>query len=203
MSLWYRFAYGVGLTPWEQMPSLPAGRQAAALLDRETAERQPPYGKALDIGCGSGIWSVDLAQRGWEVTGLDIIPKALRAARARAQAAGVQVRFVEGDVTALRAAGLDSGFRLVLDFGTVHGLSEAQREAAGREVTAVTAEDATVLMYAFSPAWRGLLPRGASRADIEAAYPGWTVVAEEPLDVTGAPFFVKKATPRWYRLRRT
>ncbi len=35
MSLFYKFQYLVGLTPWEQMPSLPIGRQAVALLERE------------------------------------------------------------------------------------------------------------------------------------------------------------------------
>ena len=30
MSLFYKFQYLVGLTPWEQMPSLPIGTQAVA-----------------------------------------------------------------------------------------------------------------------------------------------------------------------------
>ena len=46
---------------------------------------------------------------------------------------------MHGDVTALREAGVGSGFRLVLDTGTFHGLTDAQREAMGREVTAVAA----------------------------------------------------------------
>ena len=75
MSHFYKFQYLVGLTPWERMPSLPIGQQAVALLDREESGREPPYGRALDLGCGTGYWSVQLAQRGWEVTGIDIVPK--------------------------------------------------------------------------------------------------------------------------------
>jgi methylase of polypeptide subunit release factors len=90
MSLFYKFQYLVGMTPWEQMPCLPIGEQAVALLDREESGREPPYGRALDLGCGTGIWSVRLAQRGWEVVGVDIVPKALRTARARAREAGVE-----------------------------------------------------------------------------------------------------------------
>jgi methylase of polypeptide subunit release factors len=99
MSLFYKFQYLVGLTPWERMPSLPIGEQAVALFDREERGKEPPYGRALDLGCGTGFWSVRLAQRGWKVTGVDIVPKAVRTARKRADGAGVQVRFVEGSIT--------------------------------------------------------------------------------------------------------
>jgi hypothetical protein len=46
------------------------------------------------------------------------------------------MRLVRGDVTALREAGVDSGFRLLVDTGTFHGLTDADREAMGREVSA-------------------------------------------------------------------
>jgi len=202
MSLFYKFQYLVGLTPWERMPSLPIGEQAAALLDREESGREPPFGRALDLGCGTGFWSVRLAQRGWEVTGIDVVPKALRIARDRARAAGVEVRFVEGSATALTTAGIGSGFRLILDFGAVHGLPAEQVRAVGREVSAVAAGDATILMYAFSPGRRGPLPRGLDREEIEAAYGGWQITDEEAFDLAGAPRFVQNARPRFYRLRR-
>jgi SAM-dependent methyltransferase len=202
MSLFYKFQYLVGMTPWERMPSLPIGEQAVALLDREESGREPPFGRALDLGCGKGFWSVRLAQRGWQVTGIDIVPKAVRLARERARQAGVEGRFVKGSITALSAAGVASGFRLILDFGVVHGLSPEQVRAVAREVTAVATEEATLLMYAFSPGRRGPLPRGISRQEIEQAYGGWTITDEEAFDLTGAPIFVQKAHPRFYRLRR-
>jgi hypothetical protein len=67
---------------------------------------------------------------------------------------------------------------------------------------AVAAPDATLLMMACSPWRRPLLPRGASRRDIEAAYPQWTVPDEHPFDVSGAPFYrrINNAEPRFYRL---
>jgi SAM-dependent methyltransferase len=203
MSLFYKFQYLVGMTPWERMPSLPIGEQAVALLDRENHGRTPPNGRALDLGCGTGFWSVHMARGGWEVTGIDIVPKAVRKARKRADKAGVEGRFVEGSITALTTADIGSGFRLVLDFGVVHGLTPEQVRAVGREVTSVSDEDATILMYAFSPGRRGPLPRGIEREEIERAYAGWTITDEEPFDVNGAPGFVQKARPRFYRLRRT
>lgn len=202
MSLFYKFQYLVGLTPWERMPSLPAGEQALALFDQEESGREPPYGRALDLGCGTGFWSVRLAQRGWEVTGVDIVPKAVRIARERARAAGAEGQFVERSITALTAAGIGSGFRLILDFGVVHGLTPEHVWAVSREVTALASEDATLLMYAFSPGRRGPLPRGISKEEIEQAYGGWVITDEEAFDLTGAPHFLQKAHPRFFRLRR-
>lgn len=201
----YRILYGIGFTPWEQMAkSMPIVEQISALFAREEEGRQPPYGQALDLGCGSGIWTVKLAARGWQVTGVDFVPKALRRARQRAQEAGVEARLIEGDVTALRTIGVGSGFRFLLDFGLFQDeLTDEQREAMGREVSAVAAPGATLLMLAWVPGSRRLLPRGASRSDIEAAYPAWKVVDEEAMvDEPRAPKYVRKAEPRFYRLER-
>jgi hypothetical protein len=115
------------------------------------------------------------------------------------------MRLVEGDVTNLRAAGTGSDFPLLLDFGLFHDeLTDEQRRAMGREVTTVAAPDATLWMVAWAPGRRGPLPRGASRDDIAAAYPEWTVTEEEAVDISGAPFYrlVPMADPRFYRLRR-
>ena len=201
MSLFYAVAYQVGFRPWETAAMREADR-IAALFDREEVGRQPPYGLALDLGCGTGMQSVTLARRGWQVTGVEIVAKALFAARERARQAGAEIRFLQGDVTALRAAGVGTGFRLVLDFGCFHGLNDAQRVATGREATAVTAPGATMLMIAWAPGRRGLLPRGASRAEIETAFPGWTTIAEDALPASALPRPLRNVDPRVYRLRR-
>jgi SAM-dependent methyltransferase len=206
VSTGYKLLYGIGFTPWEEIAALPnVAELFATLLDREEAGRRPPYGPVLDLGCGSGIWAVELAKRGWEVTGVDIVPKALRRARERARAAGVELRLVEGDTTKLRSSGVGSGFPFLLDLGLFHDeLSDAQRAAMGREVTAVAAPGAALLMVAWAPGRRGPLPRGASRADIESAYPAWEVVDAQPVDLTGAAFYryMRKADPHLYRLER-
>ena len=113
------------------------------------------------------------------------------------------MRVVHGDVTDLRNADIGSGFRLVLDTGTFHGLADDQREAMGREVSAIAAADATVLLDVFASRWRGPLPRGASRSDVEAAFPGWEVT--DVLAADAEPEAIArllKFDERWYRLRR-
>jgi SAM-dependent methyltransferase len=206
MSVAYRILYGLGVTPWEQVAKLPhVTERISALFARQEAGREPPYGPVLDLGCGSGIWAVELAARGWQVTGIDFVPKALRRARERARDAGVELRLIEGDVTKLGSTGVGSGFPFLMDFGLFHDeLTDDQRAAMGREVSAVAAPGATLLMLAWAPGRRGPLPRGASRSDIEAAYPAWKVVDEVGLNPSGAPLyrFVKKAEPRFYWLRR-
>jgi SAM-dependent methyltransferase len=206
MSLAYKLLYAVGYTPWEQIAELPkVNALFSTLVEREEAGREPPYGPALDLGCGSGFWGVALAKRGWQVTGVDIVPKALRRARDRAREAGVEMQLVEGDVTKLRDTRVGSGFPLLLDLGLFHDeLSDEQRAQMGREVSAVAAPGATLYMLAWAPGRRGPLPRGASSADIAAAYPSWDVIDEESVDIAGAQLYrhLRNADPRVYRLRR-
>jgi cyclopropane fatty-acyl-phospholipid synthase-like methyltransferase len=200
----YRFAYRIGFHPWEDLAEHPPfATKLLELVAREENGHAPPYGTALDLGCGSAVWGVQLAQRGWEVTGVDIVEKALRRARERIDDAEVQMRLVHGDVTALRQTGVGSGFQLVVDTGTFHGLTEGQREAMGREVSAIAAPEATVLLDCFAPHRRGPLPRGASRADVERAFPGWQVTDVEVADTEPdslARLF--RFDERFYRLRR-
>ena len=200
----YELAYRVGFHPWEDLAEHPPfSTKLLELVAREEEGRVPPFGSALDLGCGSAVWGVRLAQRGWEVTGVDMVEKALRRAGERIAEAGVQMRLVHGDVTALRESDVGSGFRLLVDTGTFHGLADAQREAMGREVTAIAASDATLLLDCFAPRRRGPLPRGASRADVERAFPGWEVTDIEVADTEPDPLArLFKFEERFYRLRR-
>jgi ubiquinone/menaquinone biosynthesis C-methylase UbiE len=52
---------------------------------------------AFDAGCGTGFLSLELAARGHRVTGVDFAPAMLRAARQKAAAQGLAIRFEEGD----------------------------------------------------------------------------------------------------------
>lgn len=200
----WKFAYSIGFHPWEDAAADPVfSRKFSELVDREEEGRQPPYGPALDLGTGSGIWGIELARRGWQVTGVDIVEKALQRARDRINEAGVEMRLVKGDVTDLSAAGIDSGFRLVLDTGTFHDLDSSRQKAMGRSVDAVAAQDATVLLLVWPRRKRPLI-RGASRDEIEAAFPGWTIT-----DVEASHFqlpkvldLVMRPDEHWYRLRR-
>jgi len=53
-----------------------------------------------DLGCGTGSLSVLLGEAGYEVTGLDVAPLMIAAARQKALAAGLTSTFVVGDASA-------------------------------------------------------------------------------------------------------
>ncbi len=53
---------------------------------------------ALEIGCGTGYLSIELAKRGWNVTGTDIVPEAVEVSMNNAKQAGVSVTFVQSDM---------------------------------------------------------------------------------------------------------
>jgi len=68
--------------------------------------------EALDVGCGTGFLSFELAARGHRVTGIDFAPAMLAEARRKAEGQGAAVRFEQGDAEHLR---LDShSFDLVI-----------------------------------------------------------------------------------------
>jgi ubiquinone/menaquinone biosynthesis C-methylase UbiE len=55
----------------------------------------------FDAGCGTGFLSLELARRGHRVAGIDFAPAMLAAARAKAAAEGLAVRFEQGDAEQL------------------------------------------------------------------------------------------------------
>lgn len=59
-------------------------------------EQQPK--KILEVGCGTGYLSIELAKHGWDVTGTDINPKAIEVSKRNAERAGASVAFVESDL---------------------------------------------------------------------------------------------------------
>ncbi|MBM4169398.1 MAG: class I SAM-dependent methyltransferase [Ignavibacteria bacterium] len=57
--------------------------------------------KILDIGCGTGRHSIELASRGYDVVGIDLSEAMLKKARQRAIQAGVTVEFLRQDARTL------------------------------------------------------------------------------------------------------
>jgi SAM-dependent methyltransferase len=58
-----------------------------------------PGSSILDVGCGTGRHSIELAKRGYVVTGLDLSAEMLAQAEQGAKAAGVKVNWIRSDAT--------------------------------------------------------------------------------------------------------
>ncbi len=56
-----------------------------------------PSRQVVDMGCGTGVHAIALAQLGLDVTGVDISAGMLEKAHAHAEETGTDVRFIEGD----------------------------------------------------------------------------------------------------------
>src|SRR5437588_9422255 len=117
--LLFRVFYRLGFTPWDGHPI------ASSLQSLVEGNGSPPLtpGTALDVGCGTGDTSIYLAQHGWQVTGVDFVPRAVGKARAKADAQKVTVNFQEANATRLSDEGVGTGFDLIVDNGCLHGMS--------------------------------------------------------------------------------
>ena len=118
------------------------------------------------------------------------MPTALEKARAKAAATKTSVHFVRADVTRLSREGVGADFRLIVDNGCLHNMSDGDRDAYVREVSAVAAPDAQLLIVAFLPGGRFGV-RGVQPAEMERRFAsGWTLLstgAERQLDEEQTP----------------
>lgn len=189
----YGAMYRVGFTPWD------GHRLPARLIELVEGKSALPKGRALDVGCGTGDTAIYLAKRGWEVTAIDFVASAIARARAKTEAAGVNVRYLRADATNLARYQVGAGFALAIDAGCMHGLSDAGRDAYVREMSAAVAEGGVLLLLGF-PQGKRRGPRGFDLPEVERRFtPAWDLVA------TGVDSAVSNdptAAIHFYELRR-
>lgn len=87
-------------------------------------------GRVLDIPCGIGRHAVELADRGFEVTGVDATEPYLDTARERAAEAGVDCEFVHADMREFRRPEtFDLAVNLYTSFGYFEDRADDERAA--------------------------------------------------------------------------
>jgi len=110
------------------------------------SEKGGSHGRALDLGCGTGTYSIHLAQQGYAVVGVDFSSKAIALASEKARQAGVNVDFRLGDVTRLDF--LRDPFDIILDVGCFHGLSKVERARYAENLARLTHPGSLFLLWA-------------------------------------------------------
>lgn len=193
----YGLMYRLGLAPWERRDVAESWRP---ILDGPNA---PVAGRALDIGCGSGADAVYLAKRGWSVSAVDFVDKALASAERRATEEDVEVQWVRGDVARLGQLGLEPGYTLLYDFGCIQGLPDSARAGAAEGLTELAAPGATLLMVAFKARRRMMLPRGMDEEHVIALLGDrWNLEQSQTIVTEDLPPPVRRAAPTRYRMTR-
>lgn len=106
-------------------------------------------GRVIDLGCGTGANAVFLARHGFAVTAVDFSRVALAKAARAADAAGVDVRYVEADLTAPPLPGVTGQFDLVVDYGTLDDLRSSRRAAMARMIASLARPGGAFLLWCF------------------------------------------------------
>ena len=101
--------------------------------------------RAIDLGCGTGTNVAALVQRGWQVTGVDFVPRAVALARRKLGQAGLNAELRVGDVTDLHD--VNGPFQLALDIGCFHGVENKQ--AYLKQLDRLLAPGGDWLVYGF------------------------------------------------------
>lgn len=158
--------YASGNLPWD------SGEPEPHLVEAVERGLVAP-GRTLEVGCGTGTNALWLASRGFEVLGIDIAPRAIAAANAKAEAAGARVQFRVLDF--LTAEVEQAPFEFVFDRGVFHVFDEAETRAHfARQVGRMLATGGHWLSIAGStegPARDHGPPRRSARDLVEAVEP--------------------------------
>lgn len=102
--------------------------EARATVDLfEQLVRPPAAARVLDLACGTGRHAIELARRGYHVTGVDLSPTLLDIARRQAVSERVAIRFVRDD---MRRLALGESFDAVVNLFTSFGYFETDDENA-------------------------------------------------------------------------
>ena len=141
----YEFLYRFPFVPIEWI--FGSSSEMENLLDLAIDGRIAP-GRAITLGCGVGRETIYLAKKGFDVIGVDFSATAIKRARRKAQAEGVEVRFVEDDVTNLTQ--VNGTFDLTTDFGAINDINQEARDLYMQNLLPLTYPGSYYLMFCFN-----------------------------------------------------
>lgn len=161
--------YRTGETPWD------CGQPCGELV-RVIDEYAISPGRVCELGCGTGTDAVYLARRGFDVVGVDLSPTAIAAANRRAADAGVEARFISGDV--LNLPDLGAPFPFIYDRGCYHVVRQIDEAGIVGVMHRLLAPGGRLLMLCGnaneeSPPEQG--PPRVSEREIRSAFAGFAI----------------------------
>jgi ubiquinone/menaquinone biosynthesis C-methylase UbiE len=161
--------YAKGIPPWQIDRPQP---EVLQLIEQGKFESP-----VLDLGCGTGDNTIELARHGLVVEGLDAVHEALERARKKTEQAGLKQspEFVLVDALRLAESGLKA--RTVLDCALFHTFSNEERKDYIRGLEAVLSPGGRLHILSFSELeTRQPGPRRLSLSEITGSFgAGWRV----------------------------
>lgn len=140
------------------------------------------HGEVLDAGCGEAAVSMDLAERGFTVVGLDLSPTAIDMARAEAARRGLtKTTFEVADMSDF--AGYDNRFGTIIDSTLFHSMPVELREGYQRCIVRAAAPGASYFVLVFD------------KTSMPADGPANPVTEEELRDVVGKYWTIDDVRP--------
>lgn len=124
-------SYALGQLPWD------TGQPEPLLVEIVTSGTVIP-GSALEIGAGTGTNAIWMAERGFDVFGVDVSPLAVERAQTKMEGRALQCRFAVLDILAAPPSG--GPFQFVFDRGCFHVFDEpGERQQFAEHVAAALA----------------------------------------------------------------
>ncbi len=124
-------SYASGQLPWD------TGQPEPLLVEFVTSSGVKP-GPTLEIGAGTGTNAIWMAERGFDVLGVDVSPIAVERARAKMEGRALRCRFAALDFLATTPP--DGPFQFVFDRGCFHVFDEPdERQRFAARVAAALA----------------------------------------------------------------
>ncbi|MDX3071082.1 class I SAM-dependent methyltransferase [Streptomyces sp. NPDC088354] len=181
--------YRDGKPPWDSGVTPP---ELVALVEGPDALTP---GHVLELGCGTGTNAVYLARHGWRVEAVDLVDRAVRQAREKAEAAGVDVTVLCGDATRLDEVGVPGPYDLFFDLSCYCGIPPHRRDGYVAGLTTRAAPGARLLMFGYGPDGPEDVISGVTADELRARFAGWELADVTP-GTNPFPTF-------WFTLLRT
>jgi SAM-dependent methyltransferase len=181
LEMFYKKAASPEQLPWHR-------DEPPSLLVRAVQQKVRP-GKALDLGCGTGVFSIYLAKQGYEVTGIDLVPKAIEWARERARNENQQITWVLANLLEWNPA---QRFDLILDSACLQTFRSGSLEGYKKQLLSWAAPNADYILVHWGRRhpldWRPIGPRRRTRPQlVQFLSPEFREEAYEQEVISGIP----------------
>jgi SAM-dependent methyltransferase len=132
---------------WDDGDYATAGDLWATVGERLVADVVTPGLDVLDVATGTGMTAIAAARAGGRVTAVDVTPDLLEIARARADSAGLTIRWITADMQAIPLG--DAGFDRVLS--TFGAMFATEPQAMARELVRLCRPGGMIAACAWTP----------------------------------------------------